>query len=191
MGLQSDMPDRGDVALPVRHALPASLVHALRCLEGRLDEPIQLDTLVAVAGVWPRTLEAHFKAYLGTTPLGWVRRMRLARARQQLLAADEQASVTGIAAANGFGELGRFAAQYRRRFDELPSQTLKAAHRKKSDEIDEVPDEALRLSWRARASAFMVGPAACSAALAEVERAQELPIAEGDRGVVLEPARGP
>src|SRR6185437_14498930 len=130
---------RGEVAMSVdrdgldgfgtpgrpRAALPASLAQALAWLDQRLDEPIDLETLAAAAGVRPRTLEAHFKLHLGTTPLGWVRRTRLARARQQLLAAGAEASVTGIAVANGFNQLGRFAAQYRRRFGELPSQTLK------------------------------------------------------------------
>jgi AraC-like DNA-binding protein len=175
MGVQSDMPDGGDGLAPhVRHALPASLAHALGWLKGRLDEPIQLETLAAVAGVRPRTLEAHFKLYLGTTPLGWVRRTRLARARQQLLAADDEASVTGVALANGFTQLGRFAAQYRGQFGELPSETLRAVRGKSSNGADELVDDALRLSWRALGSAFMVGPGSCSAALADLERAQEL-----------------
>src|SRR5207248_7920689 len=80
---------------------------------------------------------------------------------------------TNIAIANGFGELGRFAAQYRRQFRELPSQTLKAA-RSESNGTNECVEEALRLSWRALASAFMVGPGPCSAALDDAERAQEL-----------------
>ena len=193
MGLQSDVWDRGDLASAARHALPASLVRALRWLDGRPDEPIKLDILAAVAGIRPRTLEVHFKTYLSTTPLGWVRRLRLARARRQLLAADEQASVTNIANANGFRELGRFAAQYRRQFHELPSQTLKAA-RSEPNATEEFADEALRLSWRALASAFMVGPGPCSAALDDAERAKELAphqrFAKGDRSVVLEPAGG-
>jgi AraC-like DNA-binding protein len=174
MGVQSDMPDGGELALQVHHALPASLARALEWLKGRLDEPIQLETLAAAAGVRPRTLEAHFKLYLGTTPLGWVRRTRLARARQQLLAAGDEVSVTDIAAANGFSQLGRFAAQYYRQFGELPSRTLKAIHRKVSSGVEDFNDEALRLSWRAMTSAFMVGPHHCSAALADAERAQEL-----------------
>jgi AraC-like DNA-binding protein len=175
MSVQLDLSDiDSDLAPNGRHALPQSLAHALHWLNGRLDEPIQLETLAAVAGVRPRTLEAQFKLYLGTTPLGWVRRTRLARARQQLLAASEEASVTGVAVANGFSQFGRFAAQYRRQFGELPSQTLKAARGKLSNEADESVDEALRLSWRALASAFMVGPGSCNAALADVERAQEL-----------------
>ncbi|MGZ5905827.1 MAG: helix-turn-helix domain-containing protein, partial [Reyranella sp.] len=167
-------PDRDDLAPHTQHALPASLTCALGWLNGRLDGPIQLETLAAVAGVRPRTLELHFKLYLGTTPLGWVRRTRLARTRQHLLAAGDDASVTAVAAANGFSELGRFAAQYRRQFGELPSKTLKAARGCSMNGADAFDDEALRLSWGALASAFMVGPPSCNAALADAERAQEL-----------------
>jgi AraC-like DNA-binding protein len=175
MDVRTDIATCGDEPMVhARHALPASLAQALGWLGTRLDEPIELATLAAAAGVRPRTLEAHFKRHLGTTPLGWVRRTRLARARQQLLAAGAEASVTGIAVANGFNQLGRFAAQYRRRFGELPSQTLKATHGKSSNAEDALDDEALRLSWRALASAFMVGPGSCSAALADVERAQQM-----------------
>jgi AraC-like DNA-binding protein len=174
MDRRSDMPNGdADMGLHPREALPPGLARALGWLKGRVDEPIRLDTLAAVAGVRPRTLEAHFRRYLGTTPLGWVRRMRLARARQQLLAAGDAKSVSGVAVANGFTELGRFAAQYRRQFGELPSQTLKPV-RGKSETADELADEALRLSWHALAFAFMVGPKPCSAALANAEHAQEL-----------------
>jgi len=157
-----------------RRALPESLARALRWLDGRADEPIVLETLAAVAGVRPRTLEAHFRRHLGTTPLGWVRHMRLARARQQLLAAEGEASVTGVALANGFSQFGRFAAQYRRHFGELPSQTVKAMRAPPKGRADQRLDEAQRLCWRAVPAAFMVGPDACGAALDDVERAQEL-----------------
>src|SRR6516162_11343065 len=98
MDRRSDMPNGdADMGLHPREALPPGLARALGWLKGRVDEPIRLDTLAAVAGVRPRTLEAHFRRYLGTTPLGWVRRMRLARARQQLLATWVAKSVTGVA----------------------------------------------------------------------------------------------
>ena len=169
-------PPSGDAVLSLHSGavLPPSLTRALRWLKDRLDEPIRLDTLAAAASVRPRTLEAHFKQYLGTTPLGWARRMRLARARQQLLAVRTKGSVTGVALANGFTELGRFASQYRRQFGELPSQTLRAVRGMSSRSTDEFADEALRLSWRALTSAFMVGPGPCSAALMDAEHAQEL-----------------
>jgi AraC-like DNA-binding protein len=172
MGRQWNASEHDGLTPRERASLPESLTRALNFLNLRLDEPIALDTLAAVAGVRPRTLEAHFKTYLGTTPLGWVRRARLARARQQLLTSEEGANVTDIANANGFTELGRFAAQYRKQFGELPSQTLKTARGKGSSE--DIDDEALRLSWRAMGSAFMVGPAANRAALDDAERALEI-----------------
>jgi AraC-like DNA-binding protein len=157
----------------IRRTLPPGLTQALEWLETRLDEPVELETLAAAAGVRPRTLEAQFRKHLGATPLGWVRQTRLSRARQQLIAAAGKTSVTSVALANGFDQLGRFAAGYRRQFGELPSQTLRAALTR-SAPADDRADDALRLSWRALVSAFMVGPEACSAALADAEQAQEL-----------------
>src|ERR1700735_285573 len=98
----------------VASALPVVLVRALGWLRGHLSEPIQLEQLAQISGVRPRTLETHFKMFLGTTPLGWVRRMRLARARQKMLHAAPKDTVTGIALGSGFAQLGRFAADYRK-----------------------------------------------------------------------------
>jgi AraC-like DNA-binding protein len=172
MHVPSGMSEVVDELAHIRCALPEGLARALAWLNGHLDEPIRLETLAAIAGVRPRTLEAHFKLYLGTTPLGWLRRIRLARARQQMLAAGGAAKVTDIAVANGFDQLGRFAAHYRRQFGELPSRTLNAARCELADEA--IDDEALRLGWRALDAAFRVGPGPCRAALDDVERAQEL-----------------
>ena len=155
-----------------RATLPDSLKLALAWLNQRLDEPIKLEQLAAISGVRPRTIEAHFKAHLGVSPLGWVRKTRLARVRQQLLMAERDANVTQIANSNGFAELGRFAAHYRKEFGELPSDTLKAA--RKDPVLADVDDEALRLTWRAFASAFMVTSEANRAALEDIERALEL-----------------
>src|SRR3981081_3390955 len=104
-------------------ALPVDLVRALGWLHNHLCEPIQLEHLAQIGGVRPRTLEMHFKNFLGTTPLGWVRRMRLARARLELLNASPRATVTGIALSRGVSEVGRFAGQYRKAFGELRPMT--------------------------------------------------------------------
>jgi AraC-like DNA-binding protein len=172
MGSQSNFSENDRLTAGARPDLPPSLQRALGWLKHRLDGPIVLDDLAAAAGVRPRTLEAHFKLHLGTTPMGWVRRTRLARAHQQLLASRDDANVTEIANANGFTELGRFAAQYRRQFGELPSQTLKTS--RGSGLNEEIDDEAVRLSWGALSAAFTVAPGHNRAALDDVERAQEL-----------------
>jgi AraC-like DNA-binding protein len=159
-------------ALQHHMALPASLARALDWLRAHLNGPVDLDTLATIAGVRPRTLEAHFKQFLGTTPLGWVRSARLARARQELLNASPQTTVTHAALSSGFSELGRFAAEYRRAFGEQPSQTLRRARRSILGDL--VDDEALRLTCRAMPAAFAVAPKECNAALEDLERAQEL-----------------
>ena len=106
-------------------ALPADLVRALEWLRSHLSEPVDLELLASVAGVRPRTLESHFKTFLGTTPLGWLRRTRFANARRELERGAADATVTRIALASGFVQLGRFAAEYRAIFGETPSTTLR------------------------------------------------------------------
>ncbi len=160
-------------------ALPRDLVRALGWLRGHLSEPIELETLAHVSGVRARTLETHFRMFLGTTPLGWVRQMRLARARQQLLNAGAETSVTGIAVASGFTQLGRFAAQYRKAFGELPSATIQRLRRSRIESTDTIDDEALLLTWRALPFAFAVAPKQCNAALEELERPLKLAPAYG------------
>jgi AraC-like DNA-binding protein len=54
-------------------------------------------------------------------------RMRLTR--RILLEAPETAHVTKIALDCGFSHLGRFGLEYKRRFGESPSETLKRAGR--------------------------------------------------------------
>src|SRR5581483_1195083 len=106
-------------------ALPRDLVRAIDWLRAHLSEPVRLDTLAQISGVRPRTLESHFRTFIGTTPLGWARQMRLARARQELLRATPQTTVTNIAIAAGFTQLGRFSTLYRKNFGESPSETMR------------------------------------------------------------------
>lgn len=148
--------------------LPGGLVRVLDWLKAHLDDPIDLDCLAAIAEVKPRTLEAHFRDFLGTTPLAWVRRLRLANARRQLQDGGRSASVTAIALANGFGQFGRFAAQYRETYGELPSQTLK-----RTVAAAEVDDEAIFLASRAVPAAFSVAPEQCDQAIEDASRALE------------------
>lgn len=155
-------------------ALPRDLARVLEWARGHLHEPLDLRALARIAGVPPRTLESHFTRFLGTTPLGWLRQARLAHARRTLVESGGDASVSQVALDSGFGQLGRFAAQYCRRFGELPSETLRRVRRARPDGLEDVDDEALRLAWRALPAAFAVAPGPCSEALEDLERAQEL-----------------
>jgi AraC family ethanolamine operon transcriptional activator len=82
--------------------------------------------LTSAAGVSRRTLEYGFREMLGVTPAQYLHLHRLNGARRDLSAADPRSStVVRIARSWGFGHPGRFAAQYRRLFDEMPSKTLR------------------------------------------------------------------
>jgi AraC-like DNA-binding protein len=154
--------------------LPADVVRALGWLRRNLSEAIDRERLASVAGVRPRTLETHFRTFLRTTPLGWVRRMRLARARRELQRAREDATVTGVALASGFTHLGRFAASYRAIFAETPSATLRRSRRPHAEGADQVDDEALRLTWQAMPNVFAIAPRQCGEALDALEAVRRM-----------------
>ncbi len=77
--------------------------------------------LAVSLGVSRRALEQAFRSALGVSPSRYLRGVRLNRARRALR--RDRLSVTEAALDHGFAHLGRFAADYRRLFGELPSQT--------------------------------------------------------------------
>jgi len=112
--------------------------------------------------------------FLGTTPLGWVRRMRLARARQEFIRRGPNTTVTAVALGSGFNQLGRFAAEYRKAFGELPSATIQHAKSSSTKAFDHDLDEAIRLTLEALPFAFAVERTQCNTALEKLSRPQEL-----------------
>ncbi len=155
-------------------ALPRDVARVVEWARAHAREPVRLEALAAIARVPPRTLESHFRRFLGVTPLEWVRRERMSQARGALLASNGTASISEVALRSGFTQLGRFAAQYRGRFGELPSETLRRIRAERPDAFEDVHDDATRLFWSAMTPAFTVAPAACRQALEELEQARAL-----------------
>lgn len=81
--------------------------------------------IAAELGVSLRTLELGFRAAHDCTPGEFLRRIRIGKVRESLLAPDAATSVTEVALANGFLHLARFSAYYRQVFGELPIHTLR------------------------------------------------------------------
>lgn len=94
-------------------------------IEAHLDQPLTLEDIAAAAGISPRGLQLAFRQHRGTTPLGFWRDLRLARAHGDLVAGT--GSVTDIALRWGFAHFGRFSESYRSRFGLSPRDTLRAA----------------------------------------------------------------
>jgi AraC-like DNA-binding protein/tetratricopeptide (TPR) repeat protein len=113
----------------VREPLPRGLKKAIERLEAEPERPWRLCDLAAVCGVSARTLQKHFRRFLGSTPSRFLRELRFDRARQGLLGGCAETRVTEIATRCGFDHFGRFATEYGRRYGETPSTTLRRARR--------------------------------------------------------------
>lgn len=96
-------------------------------IEQNLASPIAIDDLATFTRMSVRSIQQAFRDDLGTTPMAYIRDRRLERARAELADAlpSDGVTVTEIAERWGFGHLGNFSAVYRRRFGELPSETLR------------------------------------------------------------------
>jgi transcriptional regulator GlxA family with amidase domain len=105
---------------------PASVRRAERFLDENAANVVGLTDVARAAGVSARALQLAFQRFRNTTPMAQLRGLRLERARRALLEAGRDGgSVSSIAAAQGFGSLSRFEANYKARFGEPPSETLR------------------------------------------------------------------
>jgi AraC-like DNA-binding protein len=109
-----------------RDATPDTLRRATGYIEANPDVDISLADIARAACVTPRALQLAFRRHLDTTPMAYLRRVRLAEAREELLGAspEDGATVTRVALDWGFANPGRFARYYRAAYGEAPGETL-------------------------------------------------------------------
>ncbi|MCQ4159107.1 AraC family transcriptional regulator [Roseomonas sp. GC11] len=120
--LLAGLPRRAVEAPPARGAAPAMVVRAERFIHAHATEELDLQRIATAAGVPVRTLLEGFARFRETSPIRYLRQVRLDMAREKLRC-GEGGSVAEVAAACGFGHPGRFSQEYRARFGEMPSQT--------------------------------------------------------------------
>ncbi|HJT92805.1 MAG TPA: helix-turn-helix transcriptional regulator [Mycobacterium sp.] len=107
-------------------AQPPLLRRAVTFIHDNAQRNIGLGDIAAAVGVTPRSVQYMFRRHLGTTPLEYLRRLRLDRAHRDLQAADPAVdTVTAIAGRWGFSHPGRFSIAYRQAFGTKPSRTLR------------------------------------------------------------------
>lgn len=99
-------------------------------MRANAGEPLTLAEIAEAAGVSIRTLTAGFRNFRDQSPMQQLRDIRMAAARDDLLqgprtGSSGTGSVADIALRWGFGNFGRFAGDYRRRYGETPSETLR------------------------------------------------------------------
>jgi AraC-like DNA-binding protein len=117
---------RDPAATDRRDASPDTLRRAVAFIETNPDIDLTITDMARAACVTPRALQLAFRRHLDTTPLGYLRRVRLDHAREDLHAATagDGHTVTAIAARWGFTS-SRFSQLYRTTYGELPSHALR------------------------------------------------------------------
>ncbi|MET7689245.1 helix-turn-helix transcriptional regulator [Streptomyces sp. NPDC005483] len=108
-------------------AHPAALRRALAHIEDNADRPLTVAQIAQAAHVSVRALQYAFRRHLDSTPLAYVRQVRLSHAHDELTAAgpEDGSTVTDIAARWGFYHPGRFATLYRQTYERSPRRTLR------------------------------------------------------------------
>jgi len=113
-----------------RDAHPATLRRAVTFIDEHAHAGITVADIAAAANVSVRAVQLAFRRHLGTTPTGYLRRVRLENAHRELLSADPaRESVTAVAHRWGFPSASRFAARYRAAYGVHPNRTLRGAPR--------------------------------------------------------------
>src|SRR5216684_4451504 len=105
--------------------LPRGVRRALDAMRANIGHDWSVTELASVAGVSGRTLQRQFRIFLGKAPHAALRDVRFECARRELLQGLPDAKVMDVALRCGFPHCGRFSIEYRRRYGETPSQTLK------------------------------------------------------------------
>ncbi|BBU71545.1 hypothetical protein ICHIJ1_14640 [Fluviibacter phosphoraccumulans] len=106
-----------------------SLEQLCNYIKHHLNHRFNVETLETLSGLSARTLQYQFKKRFGCSPMKWITQQRLNACRNRFLVASDQDSVTAIALAYGFTNLGNFARAYGQQFGELPSETLEKMRR--------------------------------------------------------------
>jgi AraC-like DNA-binding protein len=96
-------------------------------MAAHLNQPLYLADLCLACGLSRRGLQQIFREKTGISPMRYLALRRLQGARQDLRAGVGWGGVKAVALNWGFWHLGRFAAEYRRVFGELPSVTARKA----------------------------------------------------------------
>jgi AraC-like DNA-binding protein len=98
---------------------------AVELIHAQPQEPWTTAALAGRCFVSVRSLQEGFKRHLGTSPMAYLRAVRLRHAHQELREADPAlTTVTSVATRWGFANLGKFAAAHQATYGEKPRETL-------------------------------------------------------------------
>jgi AraC-like DNA-binding protein len=110
----------------VAEVAPCYVKRAEEFIQKNACGAVTIADLVTAAGVSARSLYSGFRRWRNNTPMSYLRRVRLDLARRELQRiAREGGKITQAAGNCGYEHLSRFSRDYRARFGENPSETLR------------------------------------------------------------------
>jgi len=99
-------------------------------IDAHMREDISAEQLASAHNISLRTLYERFSLHRDLSPSAYIKMRKMRKIFQQLSYPQSGVrSVSQIAFDYGFNHMGRFSAEYRQLFGELPSETLRRAHR--------------------------------------------------------------
>ncbi|PTU02922.1 AraC family transcriptional regulator [Pseudomonas sp. Root562] len=104
--------------------LPSYLLKAKDFIHSNAQEDIRLEDIELAAGVSRFKLFDGFKKHMGMSPMAYLKKLRLSEVRKQLLKGGRGINISTVATEWGFNHLGRFASEYKKLFNEIPSATM-------------------------------------------------------------------
>lgn len=114
--------------LKERHspAVPRHVKIAIEYMVGHVHLPITINDIAGAAGVSSRGLQLAFQQFKDTTPLSYLRQLRIQHARQDLIATrDSEVTVAAVAKRWGFSNAARFTELYLQVHGETPRETIR------------------------------------------------------------------
>ncbi len=112
-----------------KRAAPRIVRLAEEYIESSWNRAITIEELASQTNTSIRSLFREFKKTRGYSPMTFAKTVRLQQAKQMLLEPNQRTSVSAVAFKCGFGNLGHFARDFRKKFGELPSETFSRARR--------------------------------------------------------------
>ncbi|WP_410812674.1 helix-turn-helix transcriptional regulator [Micromonospora sp. 067-2] len=110
-----------------RNAGTATLRRAISFMDEHADRDITAADIANAAAVSLRAVQLAFRRHLDTTPMAYLRQIRLDRAHHDLVRANpHQDTVSAIASRWGFASHSRFTARYHASYGVPPRETLNA-----------------------------------------------------------------
>lgn len=106
-------------ALAATHAQSARIMNVINRLHDEYVRPFDVEALAREAGMSVSGFHAHFKAVTASSPVQYIKAIRLHRAR--VLMVNVGASVAEAAGQVGYESVSQFSREFRRFFNETPA----------------------------------------------------------------------